>query len=137
MVIEICMVFIAVSLMVLVGFLIVSALQVRKSFEDLETDLHRVCTETACLMSSMNEFVKRDLHSTSQETARLLGKMSDLATNVQSFEFLFRPLRQMASMTGTETAVPQGSSALKWATTTFFIAKTAKELVKRYVKRKK
>jgi uncharacterized protein YoxC len=119
MVTEISLAIIAVTLVTLVGFLIVSVIKVSKAISRIEADIHQLSVQTSSLIGRFNEL------------------MIDITKKSKSLNFLFSPLSCLNKGTDLDEQSSQNSTLpqlVEWATTSFTLIKKAKEFIKKHVK---
>jgi len=130
MITEICLVFIALTMLISSIVLIKIFFQMRKS---LQSDLHNVFSETTQLLHSLNDFVRSHLNPIAQETENLINQLNDLSNDINdkshSLNFLFKPFSFLTTKleNSKESTIPQ---ILKWIGSSALLFKATKEFLK-------
>ena len=141
MIVEVCLMIIAATLVISAIVLIVMFLQVKRSVRLVQTDLHQMIAETTRLASSLNKFVEIDLAAVSQETTQLITELRDFSSDINnkshSLNFLFKPLSFLSNKFGSdlssdESPTKEGAlpEILKWIASSAILFKTTKEFMK-------
>ncbi len=145
MIIDICLVFIALAIILSAVILVRIFFQVRQSLCLLQIDLHGVFIESTRLLNSLNEFVQTDLSMISQETSQLINQLNDLSADINnkshSLNFLFKPLSFLNSKVDSSSdesspkqdTIPQ---IMRWVASSALLFKATKELINKYGKQK-
>ena len=139
MIIEICLGFIALTILISSIVLIKIFFQMRKSAHLLQTDLHHVFSDTTKLVQSLNVFVQSNLTPVAQETENLVNQLNDLCSDINdkshSLNILFKPLSFLTDKLegSTHSKIPQ---ILKWIESSALLFKKTKEFIHKYGKQK-
>ncbi len=139
MLIEVCLVIIAATLVMFVIGVFCIFFKVRQSISILQTDVHHLLNTTTRLVDSLNEFVETDLSTISKETSQLISTISDLSSDINnkshSLNFLFKPFSFLSSKFGSDSSGESDSKhstlpqILKWIASSAILFKTTKEFI--------
>jgi uncharacterized protein YoxC len=137
MIMEICMVAIAILLFFLVLFLIGTISKIKKSVASLQKELLRASEETTELLSNLNSLVQNDVHRLSVESTNLISKISDLTEDVkgksESLSPLFHPLQHLSAHAESSSTRQTFPEFFKWLALSVTLFKTTRRFIN-YVK---
>ena len=106
MVVEVCLIIIAATLVLSAIVLIVMFFQVKRSIGLVQTDLHHLIVESTRLATSFHRFIEVDLASISTETTQLISELRDFSSDINnkshSLNFLFKPLSFLSNKLGSD-----------------------------------